>query len=111
VGFSRNSGFHQSPLGPCRPGIVFINIGQVTGDVTGPLAVFGSTGSFHLGGWNLDPTFEADPTRITVRSDPPPAKSFHSARVGGQIRTWASDRAVGCTALVSEGWLLGAQAV
>jgi hypothetical protein len=94
--------FPNPPL-PLPPGIVFINIGQVTGDVTGPLAVFGQPGSFtSVGGTSI--YLEAD-YEITATD---PAKSF-TARVGGRY-----DLGIGRAVLygfVSEGWMLGAQVV
>jgi hypothetical protein len=94
--------FPNPPL-PLPPGIVFINIGEVTGDVTGPLAVYGQPGSFaSMGGSSV--YLEAD-YEVTATD---PAKSF-TARVGGRF-----DLGIGRAVLygfVSEGWMTGAQVV
>jgi hypothetical protein len=94
--------FPNPPL-PLPPGVVFINIGDVTGDVTGPLAVYGQPGSFApVGGTSI--YLEAD-YQVTATD---PGKSF-TARVGGRY-----DLGIGRAVLygfVSEGWMLGAQVV
>ena len=94
--------FPNPPL-PLPPGVAFINIGAVTGDVTGPLTVYGQPGSFaSMGGTSI--YLEAD-YEITATD---PSQSF-TARVGGRY-----DRGIGLAALygyVSEGWMQGAQVV
>jgi hypothetical protein len=94
--------FPNPPL-PLPPGVVFINIGEATGDVTGPLAVYGQPGSFApMGASSI--YLEAD-YEVTATD---PAKSF-TARVGGRY-----DLGIGRAVLygyVSEGWMQGAQVV
>ena len=94
--------FPNPPL-PLPPGIVFINVGTVSGDVTGPLVVYGQAGSFDsVGGASI--YLEAD-YEVTAND---PAKSF-TARVGGRFDTGIG-RAV-LYGYVSEGWLRGARVV
>jgi hypothetical protein len=94
--------FPNPPL-PLPPGVVFINVGTASGDVTGALAVYGQPGSFtSVGGSTI--YLEAD-YEVTATD---PDKSF-TARVGGRY-----DLGIGRAVLygfVSEGWLLGAEVV
>lgn len=94
--------FPNPPL-PLPPGIVFINVGQVSGDVTGSLVVYGQPGSFEsVGGASI--YLEAD-YEVTAND---PARSF-TARVGGRFDTGVG-RAV-LYGYVSEGWQRGARVV
>ena len=94
--------FPNPPL-PLPEGIVFINVGTVSGDVSGPLVVYGQPGSFDsMGGAVI--FLEAD--YVVAATDA--GKSF-TARVGGRFDL-ASGHAV-LYGYVSDGWMRGARVV
>ncbi len=94
--------FPNPPL-PLPEGIVFINVGTASGDVTGPLVVYGQPGSFDSMGAAVI-FLEADYVITATEAE----KSF-TARVGGRFDL-GSGRAV-LYGYVSDGWLRGARVV
>ncbi len=94
--------FPSPPL-PLPEGVVFINVGEVSGDVSGPLSVYGQPGSFDSMGGSVI-YLEADYVIAANEG----GKSF-TARVGGRYDL-GSGRAV-LYGYVSDGWLRGARVV
>ena len=94
--------FPNPPL-PLPEGVVFINVGSVSGDVSGPLTVYGQPGSFDSMGGSVI-FLEADYVIAANET----GKSF-TARVGGRYDL-GSGRAV-LYGYVSDGWLRGARVV
>ena len=82
------------------PGSVFVNVGSVTGAVTGSLKVYGQPGSF-TGGLPAGVYFLD--AKYVVEAG---TKSF-TAHVGGRYDTNVGEAAL--NGFISEGWLLGAK--
>ncbi len=94
--------FPNPPL-PLPEGVVFVNVGTVSGDVGGALVVYGQPGSFDsMGGAVI--FLEADYVVTAIDA----GKSF-TARVGGRFDL-GSGHAV-LYGYVSDGWLRGAKVV